>query len=87
MGDREQRLEAAGYPLDRGPKESPVIDLVSVLGDAVYASGPDVISAGTFNPISEDDSTHTAPAQPKSGMRKGVSHAVVRFGTLKGESA
>lgn len=39
MGEREQKLEAAGYPLDRGPKEGPVIDLISILGKTVYASG------------------------------------------------
>src|SRR3954462_2673084 len=39
MGARQQRLVAAGYPLDRGPKEGPVIDLLSVLGDTLYASG------------------------------------------------
>lgn len=39
MGDREHELETAGYPLDRGPRENNVIDLVSILGDTVYASG------------------------------------------------
>jgi enamine deaminase RidA (YjgF/YER057c/UK114 family) len=48
MGEREQRLEAAGYPLDRGPKEGPVIDLLSVLGDTVYASGQVPFDAGVL---------------------------------------
>src|SRR5215211_1034991 len=48
MGEREQRLEAAGYPLDRGPKEGPVIDLLSVLGDTVYASGQVPYDAGVL---------------------------------------
>ncbi len=39
MGERDQKLVAAGYPLDRGPKEGPVIDLLSILGDTLYASG------------------------------------------------
>jgi enamine deaminase RidA (YjgF/YER057c/UK114 family) len=39
MGEREQKLVAAGYPLERGPKEGPVIDLLSILGDTLYASG------------------------------------------------
>ncbi len=39
MGDREQRLETAGFPLERGPKEGLVIDLLTVLGNTVYASG------------------------------------------------
>src|SRR3954447_16266626 len=48
MGDREKKLEAAGYPLDRGPKEGPVIDLLSVLGDTVYASGQVPYDAGVL---------------------------------------
>ena len=48
MGDRETRLEAAGYPLDRGPKEGPVIDLLSVLGTTVYASGQVPYDAGVL---------------------------------------
>ena len=39
MGEREQKLVAAGYPLERGPKEGPVIDLLSILGDTLNASG------------------------------------------------
>src|SRR6266540_3434694 len=39
MGEREQKLVAAGYPFDRGPKEGPVIDLLAILGDTLYASG------------------------------------------------
>lgn len=48
MGDREQKLEAAGYPLARGPVEGPVIDLVAVLGDTVYASGQVPYDAGVL---------------------------------------
>ena len=48
MGEREQRLEAAGYPLDRGPKEGPVIDLLSMLGTTVYASGQVPYDAGVL---------------------------------------
>jgi enamine deaminase RidA (YjgF/YER057c/UK114 family) len=48
MGEREQRLVAAGYPLDRGPKEGPVIDLLSVLGDTLYASGQVPYDAGVL---------------------------------------
>lgn len=46
MGDRERKLENAGYPLDRGPKEGPVIDLLAVLGNTVYASGQVPYDAG-----------------------------------------
>jgi enamine deaminase RidA (YjgF/YER057c/UK114 family) len=48
MGDRERRLEAAGYPLDRGPKEGPVIDLVALRGRTVYASGQVPSDAGVL---------------------------------------
>ena len=48
MGEREQRLEAAGYPLDRGPKEGPVIDLISILGKTLYASGQVPYDAGVL---------------------------------------
>jgi len=39
MDEREKKLVAAGYPLERGPKEGTVIDLLSILGETVYASG------------------------------------------------
>ena len=48
MGDREKKLEDAGYPFDRGPKEGPVIDLLSVLGDTLYASGQVPYDAGVL---------------------------------------
>ena len=46
MGDREKRLESAGYPLDRGPKEGAVIDLLSILGNTLYSSGQVPFDAG-----------------------------------------
>jgi enamine deaminase RidA (YjgF/YER057c/UK114 family) len=67
MGDRETKLEATGYPLDRGPKEGPVIDLVSVLGDTVYASGQVPFDAGVLtskgkvpSQVSVEDATKAA---------------------------
>src|SRR5258708_5595652 len=48
MGEREQRLVAAGYPFERGPKEGPVIDLLSILGDTLYASGQVPYDAGVL---------------------------------------
>src|SRR4051794_463960 len=67
MGEREQRLVAAGYPLDRGPKEGPVIDLLSVLGDTVYASGQVPYDAGVLtskgkvpSQVSVEDATKAA---------------------------
>ncbi|ODT98038.1 MAG: hypothetical protein ABS79_06550 [Planctomycetes bacterium SCN 63-9] len=47
-GEREKALETLGYPMDRGPKEGPVIDLISVVGDVVYASGQVPFDAGTL---------------------------------------
>src|SRR6266704_2508481 len=48
MSERLAKLEAAGYPLDRGPKEGPVIDLLSTLGDTLYASGQVPYDAGVL---------------------------------------
>lgn len=48
MSDREKKLEAAGYPLDHGPKEGPVIDLLAVVGDTLYASGQVPYDAGVL---------------------------------------
>lgn len=48
MSDRLVKLEAAGYPLDRGPKEGPVIDLLATLGDTLYASGQVPYDAGVL---------------------------------------
>ena len=67
MGEREQKLVAAGYPLDRGPKEGPVIDLLSILGDALYASGQVPNDAGVLtskgkvpSQVSVEDATQAA---------------------------
>lgn len=67
MGERERRLEAAGYPQDRGPKEGPVIDLLSVLGKTVYASGQIPNDAGVLvskgkvpSQVSVEDATKAA---------------------------
>jgi len=67
VGEREQRLVAAGYPLDRGPKEGPVIDLLSVLGETVYASGQVPYDAGVLtskgkvpSQVSVEDATAAA---------------------------
>jgi enamine deaminase RidA (YjgF/YER057c/UK114 family) len=46
--EREKKLEALGYPLDRGPKEGPVIDLLSIVGDIVFASGQVPFDAGVL---------------------------------------
>ena len=47
-GEREAKLEALGYPLARGPKEGSVIDLLSVVGDVVFASGQVPFDAGVL---------------------------------------
>ena len=67
MGDREQKLEAAGFPFDRGPKEGPVIDLIAALGDTVYASGQVPFDAGVLtskgkvpSQVSIEDATKAA---------------------------
>lgn len=67
QGERERKLEALGYPLDRGPKEGPVIDLVSVIGDVVFASGQVPHDAGVLtskgkvpSQVSVEDATKAA---------------------------
>lgn len=67
MSDREQKLVAAGFPLDRGPKEGPVIDLLAILGDTLYASGQVPYDAGVLtskgkvpSQVSVDDATKAA---------------------------
>jgi enamine deaminase RidA (YjgF/YER057c/UK114 family) len=67
MSERDQRLAAAGYPLDRGPKEGPVIDLLSLLGDTLYASGQVPYDAGVLmsvgkvpSRVSVDEATRAA---------------------------
>src|SRR5579871_4722714 len=48
IGEREAKLESLGYPLDRAPKEGPVIDLMSVVGDVLFASGQVPFDAGVL---------------------------------------
>lgn len=67
MGEREERLVAAGYPLDRGPKENIMIDLVSILGNTVYTSGQVPFDAGVLtsegkvpSQVSVDEATQAA---------------------------
>ena len=67
MGEREQALVAAGYPLDRGPKEGPVIDLIAILGETLYASGQVPYDAGVLtskgkvpSQVSVEDATKAA---------------------------
>lgn len=67
MSERDKRLVAAGYPLDRGPKENPVIDLLAILGDTLYASGQVPYDAGVLtskgkvpSQVSVEDATKAA---------------------------
>lgn len=39
MSEREQKLEALGYPLNYQPKEGALVDAVVIDGNMVYASG------------------------------------------------
>ncbi len=39
MNEREQKLIALGYPIDRTTPEGKLVDALSVLGTTVYASG------------------------------------------------
>jgi enamine deaminase RidA (YjgF/YER057c/UK114 family) len=85
MGEREQKLEAAGYPLDRGPKEGPVIDLLSVLSDTVYASGQVPFDAGVLtskgkvpSQVSVEEATKAAALCAANILRA----IVVKLGSL-----
>src|SRR5262245_52769433 len=66
-GDREKKLEQLGYPLERGPKEGNVIDLLSVVGVIVVASGQVPFDAGVLtskgkvpSQVSVEDATKAA---------------------------
>jgi len=39
MSERERKLEAMGYPLDRLTPEGPLVDRLAIAGDILYASG------------------------------------------------
>lgn len=39
MSDRENKLEALGFPLERTTPEGKLVDAVVIIGDLVYASG------------------------------------------------
>lgn len=39
INEREQKLEAAGYPLDHLTPEGALVDAISIAGDTLYASG------------------------------------------------
>ena len=39
MSEREQKLEAMGYPLDRRTPEGSLIEPMAIIGDIIYASG------------------------------------------------
>ena len=39
MSERESKLEALGYPLDRIAPEGKLVDAIAVVGDILYASG------------------------------------------------
>ena len=39
MNEREQKLEALGYPLDRKTPEGDLVASLAIAGDILYASG------------------------------------------------
>ena len=84
-GEREKKLEALGYPLDRGPKEGPVIDLLAVVGDVVFASGQVPFDAGTLtskgkvpSQVSVDEATKAAALCAANVLRT----VAVKLGSL-----
>jgi len=85
MTDRVQKLVAAGYPLDRGPKEGPVIDLLAILGETLYASGQVPYDSGVLtsrgkvpSQVSVEDATKAAALCAANILRAIIS----RLGSL-----
>jgi enamine deaminase RidA (YjgF/YER057c/UK114 family) len=80
MGEREQKLEAAGFPVDRTTPEGKLVDVLSVCGTTVYASGQvpfdgeKLVSAGKVpSQVSAADATRAAAlcaANVLRGVRK-----------------
>lgn len=67
MSEREQRLEALGYPIDRTTPEGSLVDPLSVVGRVVYASGQvpfdgdQLVSKGKVpHEVSQGDATRAA---------------------------
>jgi enamine deaminase RidA (YjgF/YER057c/UK114 family) len=67
MSEREAKLEAMGYPLDRTTPEGSLVDAIAVVGDMIYASGQvpfdgkDLVSKGKVpSEVSPADATKAA---------------------------
>src|SRR4051812_41906068 len=67
MSERDAKLEALGYPLDRTTPEGKLVDAVAIVGDIVYASGQvpfdgsNLVSKGKVpSDVSAEDATRAA---------------------------
>jgi enamine deaminase RidA (YjgF/YER057c/UK114 family) len=85
MSEREKRLEALGFPLDRTPPEGSLVDPLSVEGRIVYVSGqvpfdgPDLASVGKVPAeVTQSDATRAAALCCANALRVVRRH----FGSL-----
>lgn len=76
MSEREQRLEALGFPLDRVAPEGKLVDPLSVVGRIVYVSGQvavdvdKLVSKGKVpNEVSVADATKAAALCAANALR------------------
>jgi enamine deaminase RidA (YjgF/YER057c/UK114 family) len=85
MSEREKRLEALGFPLDRTPPEGSLVEPLSIEGRTVYVSGqvpfdgPNLVSIGkVLTEISQADATKAATLCCANALRVVRRH----FGSL-----
>ena len=76
MNQREQRLEALGYPMDRTPAEGSLVDPLSVAGQIVYVSGQvpfdgaELVSVGKVpDEVNFDDAVKAAALCAANALR------------------
>lgn len=81
MSDREKKLEALGYPLNKRTPEGKLVDPLAIAGNILYASGQvpfdgDVlISTGKVpSQVSREDATRAAALCAANVLRSVASH-------------
>lgn len=81
MSEREQKLIALGYPIDRTTPEGKLVDAVAVLGSIVYASGQvpfdgdALVSKGKVpSEVGVDDATRAASLCAANVLRAVARH-------------
>lgn len=89
MNDRENKLEALGYPLSKRTPEGSLVDALTIVGDILYASGQvpfdgDVlISKGKVpSEVNMEEATKAA-ALCAANVLRSVRHHIGSFGRIK----